>query len=192
MDAFSRDISSYPAVEEFAGSFGSGGTGETNPRKVEVMATLRWVQKWLWDVHGLTCQEATRLAARAMDKPLTIGERVRLFLHGLLCGYCRNYARQLRLLHQWARRVALPTLRPSDPACRRLQPLASKENSKAKSLELTEVLLDAHDHRIRPHQVFDASLAKADLAHPSLAIRACIIKSARCFDKHVQAHEQSE
>lgn len=108
MDAFSRDISSYPAVEEFAGSFGSGGTSETNPRKVEVMATLRWVQKWLWDVHGLTCQEATRLAARAMDKPLTIGERVRLFLHGLLCGYCRNYARQLRLLHQWARRVGAP------------------------------------------------------------------------------------
>ena len=91
-----------------------------------------------------------------------------------------------------AKIYVLPRLRPSDPACRRLQPPASKGNSKAKSLELTEVLLDAHDHRIRPHQVFDASLAKADLAHPSLAIRACIIESARRLDKHVQAHEQSE
>ena len=151
MDAFSRDIPSYPSAEEFAGSSGSGPIGEINPRKVEVMATLRWVQKWLWDVHGLTCQEATRLAARAMDQPLTIGERVRLFLHGLLCGYCRSYARQLRLLHQRAPGAsALPTLRPSDPACRRLQPPASKGNSKAKSLELTEVLLDAHDHQSSP------------------------------------------
>ena len=69
---------------------------------------LRSIQKWLWDVQGLTCREATRLAARTMDQPLTISERFRLFLHGLLCAYCRNYARQLRLLRRWARRLGAP------------------------------------------------------------------------------------
>ena len=73
-----------------------------------MIAMLRWVQKWLWDAYGLTCQEATRLAARAMDQSLTIGERVRLFLHSLLCSYCRNYVRQLRLVRKWARRVSVP------------------------------------------------------------------------------------
>jgi hypothetical protein len=72
------------------------------------MATVRWIQKWLWGVHGLTCQETTHLAAKAMDQPLTIGEHVKLFLHSLLCGYCRNYARQLQLLRKWARRVSAP------------------------------------------------------------------------------------
>jgi hypothetical protein len=77
---------------------------------------LRSIQKWLWDVHGLTCREATRLAARAMDQPLTIGEHVRLFLHGLLCAYCRNYARQLRLLRKWARSLSAPKVPSSGPA----------------------------------------------------------------------------
>ena len=66
------------------------------------------VQKWLWDVHSLTCQEATRLAAGAMDQPLTIGERVGLFLHSVLCGNYRNYARRLRLVRKWAWRVSAP------------------------------------------------------------------------------------
>ena len=90
------------------------------------------------------------------------------------------------------RRVSAPNTPSVGPGMPAASTPASKGNSKAKSLELTEVLLDAHDHRIRSHQVFDASLAKADLAHPPLAIRACIIESARRFDKHVQAHEQSE
>jgi hypothetical protein len=80
---------------------------------------LRRVQKWLWDARGLTCREATRLAARAMDQPLTISERVRLLVHSLLCGYCRNYARQLALLRKWARRLSAPnapSLEPGMPA----------------------------------------------------------------------------
>lgn len=68
---------------------------------------LRLVREWLWDVHGLTCLEATRLAARGMDGPLTFRERVKLSMHSLLCGYCRNYRRQLRLLRKWMRRFSV-------------------------------------------------------------------------------------
>jgi hypothetical protein len=76
--------------------------------KFEMKRMLRRVQKWLWDVQGLSCQEATRLAAHAMDRPLILGERARLLLHTLLCTYCKNYARQLRLLRKWARRFGAP------------------------------------------------------------------------------------
>jgi hypothetical protein len=51
-----------------------------------------------------------------MDQPLSIGEHVKLFLHSLLYGYCRNYARQLQLLRKWARRVSAPSVEPGMPA----------------------------------------------------------------------------
>ena len=74
---------------------------------------LRRAQKWLWDAQGLTCQEATRLAARAIDHPLTVVERLRLLLHNLLCAYCRTYARHLRCMRKWARRLDAPNVPPS-------------------------------------------------------------------------------
>jgi len=69
---------------------------------------LRRVLDRLWDLQGLTCREATRLAANAMDRPLTFRERVKLSMHGLLCSYCRNYVRQLRFLRKWVRRMSPP------------------------------------------------------------------------------------
>jgi hypothetical protein len=76
--------------------------------ELEMKKMLRRVQKWLWDVPGLSCQEATRLAAHGMDRPLILGERARLLLHTLLCAYCKNYVRQLGLLRTWARRFGAP------------------------------------------------------------------------------------
>lgn len=64
---------------------------------------LRRALELLWALQGLTCREATRLAAHAMDRPLTLRERLKLSLHNLLCRYCRNYARQLRFLRKWVR-----------------------------------------------------------------------------------------
>jgi len=64
---------------------------------------LRRALERLWVLQGLTCREATRLAAHAMDRPLTLRERLKLSLHNLLCSYCRNYSRQLRLLRKWVR-----------------------------------------------------------------------------------------
>ena len=39
---------------------------------------LRRALESLWALQRLTCREATRLAAHAMDRPLTLGERLRL------------------------------------------------------------------------------------------------------------------
>jgi hypothetical protein len=62
----------------------------------------------LWNLQGLTCREATRLSANAMDRSLTARERVKLALHGMLCGYCRNYRRQLRFVRKCVRRLSNP------------------------------------------------------------------------------------
>jgi hypothetical protein len=62
---------------------------------------LRRVFDWLCDLQGLTSREATRLAANAMDRPLTVRERVKLSMHSLLCSYCRSYMRQLRFVRKW-------------------------------------------------------------------------------------------
>jgi hypothetical protein len=61
---------------------------------------------WLWDLQGLTCREAMRLAAKAMDAPLRLRERAALRLHNVLCHCCRDYAWQIRLLRRWLRRMA--------------------------------------------------------------------------------------
>ena len=69
---------------------------------------LRRVLDWLWHLQGLTCREAIRLAANAMDRPMTFRERAKLSMHGLLCSYCRNYMRQLRFVRKWVRRMSAP------------------------------------------------------------------------------------
>jgi hypothetical protein len=71
---------------------------------------IRRILDWLWHIQGLTCREAIHLSARALDTPLPVGERVKLLMHRLLCSYCRNYARQLRLLRRWARRMGEPNV----------------------------------------------------------------------------------
>lgn len=76
-------------------------------------AMLRRGQKWLWDAQGLACQEAMRLAACAIDHPLSFAQRLRLLGHNILCTYCRTYARQLRWMRKWARRLDGPNVPPS-------------------------------------------------------------------------------
>jgi hypothetical protein len=74
--------------------------------------------KILWDVQRLTCREVTRLASHAMDRRLTFREQASLSMHYLLCGYCRNYSRQIRLLRRWARcmnQLAASTFKPGLP-----------------------------------------------------------------------------
>jgi hypothetical protein len=67
----------------------------------------------LWDLQGLTCREATRLAANAMDRPLTFRERLKLSMHNLLCCYCRSYRRQLCFVRKWVRSMRVPDASPS-------------------------------------------------------------------------------
>lgn len=51
------------------------------------------------------CAEMARLASESCDRPLTPRERLRLRLHGLICRWCRRYARQIAWLHAAAPRL---------------------------------------------------------------------------------------
>jgi len=46
-----------------------------------------------------SCQQASRLVSDACERPLAFGERFRLRLHLLMCGFCRNYTRDIKLLN---------------------------------------------------------------------------------------------
>ena len=45
------------------------------------------------------CREASQLQSDGFERELTIGERIRLRMHLLICGACRNYATNIAFLH---------------------------------------------------------------------------------------------
>ncbi len=51
----------------------------------------------------IDCSEATRLTAATPERPLSLGERIGLALHRLLCPPCRFYRRQLEAMRRAAR-----------------------------------------------------------------------------------------
>ena len=53
----------------------------------------------------LNCRAASRLISAGLDRPLTTGEHLKLRMHLLLCGNCRQFSQQLALLQQAARRA---------------------------------------------------------------------------------------
>ena len=46
----------------------------------------------------ISCKEAYRLASQQLERPLTLGERVRFRLHLAICVGCRRMERQFRFL----------------------------------------------------------------------------------------------
>lgn len=52
----------------------------------------------------LTCKEVTRLLSEGQDRQLTVGERVRLEMHLLMCDGCGNFRKQLDFLRTACRR----------------------------------------------------------------------------------------
>lgn len=52
----------------------------------------------------LNCRQATQLCSEQRDRPLTLGERVALRMHTLICAHCANFHKQLDFLSQAARR----------------------------------------------------------------------------------------
>jgi hypothetical protein len=48
--------------------------------------------------HMLSCKEATRLLSQAQDRPLALGERVKLRLHLVVCTACTRFERQLAFM----------------------------------------------------------------------------------------------
>ncbi|KUO56835.1 MAG: hypothetical protein APF78_01700 [Sphingomonadales bacterium BRH_c3] len=56
----------------------------------------------------MNCQNATGLVSQAQDRKLTLGERIRLRLHLLICRACRRFERQLPMIGRAAKRLAEP------------------------------------------------------------------------------------
>jgi hypothetical protein len=48
--------------------------------------------------HMLSCKEVTRLLSQAQDRPLALGERIKLRLHLAVCTACTRFARQLAFM----------------------------------------------------------------------------------------------
>lgn len=47
------------------------------------------------------CKEASQLQSDGFERELTLSERIRLRIHILICGACRNYADNLQLLNSF-------------------------------------------------------------------------------------------
>lgn len=50
-----------------------------------------------------TCREAARLQSQALDTKLSFSKRTGLWLHLLVCKWCRRYGRQIEFLDEAAR-----------------------------------------------------------------------------------------
>ena len=48
----------------------------------------------------LSCKEASRLLSQRQDRPLTLGERVKLRLHLAACTACTRFSRQLAFMRE--------------------------------------------------------------------------------------------
>lgn len=54
----------------------------------------------------LSCHESTRLLSQAQERRLTFGERAALRVHLAICVGCRNFSRQMDILHRVSRAYA--------------------------------------------------------------------------------------
>ncbi|HKI59831.1 MAG TPA: hypothetical protein VKA23_02245 [Mariprofundaceae bacterium] len=45
------------------------------------------------------CKEANQLQSDGFERKLTLTERIQLRIHLLICGACRNYSDNIKLLH---------------------------------------------------------------------------------------------
>lgn len=53
-----------------------------------------------------SCRESTRLMSEAMDRELTVGEKVALGAHLAICAFCRRCEKEFALLRQVLRGFA--------------------------------------------------------------------------------------
>jgi len=58
---------------------------------------MSWISKTI-SVLSPNCREAVRLQSDALDRPLSPLQRAGLWLHLLLCKWCRRYGRQIAFL----------------------------------------------------------------------------------------------
>ena len=49
------------------------------------------------------CRDAARIQSDQLEGPLPVAKRIGLFVHLLICKWCRRYGRQIRFLRETAR-----------------------------------------------------------------------------------------
>jgi hypothetical protein len=59
-----------------------------------------------------TCRDISALVSRSLDERLGTRARLRIRFHLLICGACRRFDAQARLLREAARRLAARALAP--------------------------------------------------------------------------------
>jgi hypothetical protein len=50
-----------------------------------------------------TCPEVIRVLSQGMDKKLSLGTRIKVRIHFLMCSFCERYMKQLKYMRQVAR-----------------------------------------------------------------------------------------
>ena len=53
----------------------------------------------------MPCKEVTHLVSQGLDRRLGFGERVALRVHFAICGGCKNFDRQMKLLREAVRQL---------------------------------------------------------------------------------------
>ena len=77
------------------------------------------------------CRKASRLASDSLDRPLSLGERLRLWLHTAICGVCKHSSAEIELIHTTAKLIhdqECGNIRLSDEQRRRLQQALEKHS----------------------------------------------------------------
>lgn len=54
----------------------------------------------------LKCRAATRLLSEALERKLSLGERLNLGIHTIECQNCRNFGRQIKAMRSLSRAYA--------------------------------------------------------------------------------------
>jgi len=64
----------------------------------------------------LSCKDVTKLVSESMDRSLPFGKRIGVRLHLLMCKFCARYERQLLLIRETVRRLAVSVEAPGEPS----------------------------------------------------------------------------
>lgn len=80
----------------------------------------------------IDCKHASQLVSQSMDKPLAWRQRLSLWIHLAICGMCRQFVGQLRLMRVTLKRMLHvaendETIKLSDDAKRRIQEVLNKQ-----------------------------------------------------------------
>lgn len=81
------------------------------------------------------CKEAVRMQSDALDRPLSMSQRIGLRIHLFLCQWCRRYGKQIEFLHSAARQhddnnACLPELHLGSAARDRIKKRLREEEKK--------------------------------------------------------------